>query len=148
MQTQGAQLLVSFLALLISVASFIVARYSDGRSKRAEAIKSLLSERESVAFAALKLLRDGLPEKSAERNLVLSALMQACVFEGSDRARALLYRVIELNRVKYRAELQHALKTIEDTFNSMDRFQFDAKELDLERGRRRIAAVKKVIEAP
>ena len=49
-----------------------------------------------VAFAGLRLLRDGLPAEAKERGLVLAALLQACIFEGSDRARALLYRVVDL----------------------------------------------------
>lgn len=74
--------------------------------------------------------------------------MQACVFEGSDRTRALLYRVIEVNRIKLRDELRSALQVIHDTFNSMDRYQFTKEELNLDRGRLRIAAVAKVINAP
>ena len=89
--------------------------------RKLEDVKSLLGEKESVAFAALKLLREGLPAKEGDRRLVLAALMQACVFEGLDRARALLYRVIELNRVQFREELQRALRAINETFASMDR---------------------------
>lgn len=74
--------------------------------------------------------------------------MRACVFEGSDRARALLYRVIELNRLKFRDELRSALQVIGDTFASMDRYQCSKEELDLERGYRRISAVEKVVNAP
>ena len=74
--------------------------------------------------------------------------MQACVFEGSDRARALLYRVIELNRVKYHSEFKDALQAIENTFKSMSGYQFQNEELDLSRGHRRISAVAKVVNAP
>lgn len=142
-----AKFAVAAAALLISVASFIISRRADARAKRAEAIKSLLGEKESVAFAALKLLRDGLPENDSERQLVIAALMQACVFEGSDRARALLYRAIEAQRTKHREEFRRALKAIEDTFTNMRGYGFAKDELDLSRGERRVAAVKKVIEA-
>lgn len=143
-----AKLLVSVIAVLIAVASFIIARRVDIRAKKAEAVKTLLGNKESVAYAALKLLRDGLPNEAEERRLVLAALMQACVFEGSDRSRALLYRVIELNRAKYRPEIQEAHKTIRDTFDSMDRYQFPKEELNLNRGRIRISAIEKVINTP
>lgn len=142
------KLVISIASALVAIASFVIARHADARSKKAESIKSLLGEKESVAFAALKLLRDGLPEKEADRKLVLSALMQACIFEGSDRARALLYRVIELNRVKYRSEFRDALQSIKDTFDSMNGYQFQKDELDLSRGARRISAVDKVVNAP
>jgi hypothetical protein len=74
--------------------------------------------------------------------------LQACVFEGSDRARALLYRVIELNRVSFRAEFQDALKNIKETFDSMTRYSFRPEELDLSRGQRRLSVVETVINAP
>ena len=144
---EEVKLVVAVLAVVIATASFIIARQADARSKKAEAIKSLLGEKESVAFAALKLLRERLPAKEKDRRLLLAALMQACVFEGSDRARALLYRVIELNRGQYREELRTALHAINDTFASMDEYKFTKEELDLERGRRRIAAVEKVVNA-
>ena len=77
--------------------------------------------------------------------MLMSALMQACVFEGSDRARALLYRVIEKNRAQLREEFRDALAAIEETFKNMDTYAFERGELDLSRVRRRIAAVAKVV---
>jgi hypothetical protein len=136
---------IALTALLVSAASFIVAQRSAARANKAEAIKELLGEKETVAFAALRLLRDGLPGNGAERALVLAAVMQACVFEGSDRARALLYRVLDENRAKYSKELTAAFRSIKETFASMDKFQFRPEDLDLERGRRRLAAVEKVL---
>lgn len=136
---------IALTALLVSAASFYVAQRTAARAKKAAAIKELLGEKETVAFAALRLLRDGLPRDDTERALVLAALMQACVFEGSDRARALLYRVLDENRAKYGNELAAALASIKKSFDSMNRFQFGPEDLDLERGRRRLAAVEKVL---
>ncbi len=145
---ETAKLVISITAVIVSIASFAVAQRSAARAKKAEAITHLLGEKETVAFAALKLLRDGLPKDAAERKLVLAALLQACVFEGSDRARALLYRVIELNRVERREELRTALRSIKETFDGMTRYGFEKEDLDLESGRRRLAAVEKVVETP
>jgi hypothetical protein len=144
---ETGKLIVSVITVLVSIASFIIARRADTRSKKAENIKNLLGEKESVAFAALKLLSEGLPTNETERKLVISALMQACVFEGSDRARALLYRVIEKNRATHGKEFEDALQSIQNTFNSMDAYKFPKEELDLERGRRRISAVRKVVNS-
>lgn len=141
------KLVVAVLTVAIAIASFIIARRADVRSKKAEAVKSLLGEKESVAFAALKLLRERLPPNEGDRRLLFAALMQACVFEGSDRARALLYRVIELNRGEFREELRTTLLAIKETFANMDQYEFTKEELDLERGRRRIGAVERVINA-
>lgn len=140
------KLVVSVVAVLISIFSFVIARRSDVRTKKAEAIKNLLGEKETVAYAALKLLRIGLPKNSEERRLLLDALLQACLFEGSDRARALLYRVIELNRKDYHDEIETSLQAIRDTFANMDNYNFDKSELNLERGQRRISAIQKVID--
>jgi hypothetical protein len=144
---ETGKLVVSALTVLISIASFIIARRADVRSKKAEDIKNLLGEKQSVAFAALKLLREGLPANEKERKLVISALMQACVFEGSDRARALLYRVIEKNRATHSKEFEDALESIQNTFASMDTYNFLEEELHLERGKRRISAVRKVVNS-
>lgn len=142
---QTAQVLVASVALVISIASFVVARIADRRSKKAEEVRNLLGEKESVAFGALKLLRDGLPKDPLDRRLIIAALMQACVFEASDRARALLYRVIENNRPESELEFTDALRMVDETFNSMDRYRFTKEELDLSRGRRRIETVRKIL---
>ena len=134
-------------AVIISTITFFIARLADKRSKKAELIKSLLGEKENVGFGALKLLRDGIPDKKKERDLVISALLQACLFEGSDRARALLYRVIEKNKDKFSDEFQVGLSTIKKHFTSMDRYGFPPEELDLSRGRRRLTTVERVITA-
>jgi hypothetical protein len=65
------RLVVSIVAVLLATASFILARRSDERPRKAEAIKSLLREKETVPFAAPQLLRDGLPESAEEQRLLL-----------------------------------------------------------------------------
>jgi hypothetical protein len=136
---------VSAMALLLAVLSFYVARGAERRARKAESVKELLGEKETVAFAALKLLRDGLPAERKQRELVVDALIQACVFEGSDRARALLFKVIEENRGTSGPGLAAALERIEGIFTRMDEYRFDRDELDLERGKRRIRAVRRVV---
>lgn len=143
---ETAKLVIAIIALLISIASFFISRQADSRSRKAEAIKNLLGEKETVAFAALKLLREGLPKNREERLLLIDAMLQACVFERSDRARALLYKVIQINRQKYLKEFRDSLDLIQKIFNSMGEYGFDKAELNLERGQRRINTVKKVIQ--
>ena len=140
-----AKLAIAAISSALAIASFVIARRTSVRAKKAESIKQLLGEKEAAAFAALKLLQDGLPVDTHERQTVLLALMQACVFEGSDRTRALLYRVIDVNRAKYGQECKQALEVIQETFTEMDRFQFTKEQLDLDRGRRRIAVAERVV---
>ena len=142
---ETVQIIVSVVTVLVASASFIVARRSDVRSKKAELIKNLLGEKETVGFAALKLLQDGLPKNKRDRSLVVSSIVQACVFERSDRARALLYRAIEKNREAYGDEFKEALEKMRNTFERMDTYKFTKKELNLETGRTRIVAVDRVI---
>jgi hypothetical protein len=145
---ESVKLAVSILALVVAISSFVIARLADSRSRKAEDIRTLLGDKESVAFGALKLLRDGLPARPRDRSLVVMAIMQACVFERSDRARALLYRVIDRNRAAHHVEFEKALDVVEQTFESMKVFDFDLAELDLERGHRRIKTVRKVLNRP
>lgn len=138
---------VAVAAFCLSLASFVVAHLASKRAKKAELITHLLGNKETVAFAALKVLRDGLPKNDKDRALILASLVQACVFSGSDRARALLYRVVEVNRGAHTPEFRAAASTVSETFDSMDRYQFEAEDLDLARGRRRLTGLLRVIEA-
>lgn len=139
--------IISLAAVVISAISFYIARLAEKRSKKAELIKTLLGEKENVAFGALKLIRDGLPKNAKERKLLISAVLQACLLESSDRARALLYRVIEKNKSQYLPEFKSALTAINQTFDSMDKYKFTPDELDLSRGRRRLLVVEKIINS-
>src|SRR5215212_6446530 len=87
------------------------------RARRLENIRDLLGEKETVAFAAVQLMR-GQTIRTAKHNILdqttkllrrlvgmkeedysalFDAIICACVFESSDRARALLYDVIYKN---------------------------------------------------
>jgi len=110
---------VPVLALIASAASLGVALRADYRSQKAEAIRNLLGEKETVSFGALKLSRDGFPKSRRDRQLLIEALIQACLLEGSDRARA---------------------------YRSMAQYAFSPKELDLTNGKRRLAAARKVLK--
>lgn len=132
-------------AIFAGIAIVVAVRAEIQRSK-AESIKELLGEKEHVAYAALKLLRDGLPTDNKDRQLVLLALMQAAVFESSDRARALIYRVVDQNRAKYGREIEGALDTIRSTFDEMESYGFGKDQLDLSRGRRRLETITRVVE--
>ncbi|MDD7942863.1 hypothetical protein PHK61_31070, partial [Actinomycetospora lutea] len=53
---EALKVAAAVLAVTISLASFLFAFLADRRSRKAEQIKNLLGERESVAFAGLKRL--------------------------------------------------------------------------------------------
>ncbi len=116
--TQGGRFVDSWpgtviagMAFGVSFSTFAIAEWRNRRARRAERIKNLLGDRSTIAYAAIRILDEGLPRKTAERTPVIEAIIHACIFEGSDRARALLYQVIDHNR-QYRNEFDAALQRV------------------------------------
>lgn len=165
----SAEVFVAILALLVSVASFAFAWRASRRAARAEDVKTLLGEKESVGFGALKLLREGLPgehevsgfwswtalrsrrlrerEDSKQRELIIGALIAACVFESSDRARALLFRVIEKYRcTRFRSDFDHQYEVFETSVDSTVKYGFTKDEFDPKNPKVRLEAIRKVLE--
>jgi type IV secretory pathway VirD2 relaxase len=140
---------IALVALFVSALLGAI-RLRDGfRERRAEITKQLLGDKEAVCAAAVKLL-DGepLPTRGKERKQLLATLMQACVLEGSDRARALLFRVVDKSRGKDREDIEKALELIEDAVKEMKRFEFTKKELDGEDIVRHLNGLQKVLNHP
>ena len=142
---EEAKLIVSLAAIVLSLASFAIAQHSAARAKKKETITHLLGDKETVSYAALKLLRDGFPRQKEDRALVISALFQACILESSDRARSLLYSFVEQSRAEHYTEMQAALAAIASTYDSMEKYKFTEKELDLKNGRLRLSTLTKVL---
>jgi IS1 family transposase len=142
--------MISLLAFVLALASFVISAYSDRQRRKAEELKELLGEKESVAFAALRLLRDGLPTSAVERERTLDGVIQACLFERSDRTRTILFEVLERNQPRYAAEIDRAYNTLARIFDGMAGHNFTKEQLDLTSGRRRLGAVAKILgkEAP
>jgi hypothetical protein len=138
--------IASVFAVIIAAVSLWVAHQADVRAKKAEEIKDLLGEKEAVSFAALKLIKQGFPKDAKERGLVIDAVLQACVFEKADRARALLYRVIADNRTRYHRELWDTFKQIRQTFDMMEKYQFTDEEFNPGSGLVRLHVVQRVLE--
>ena len=118
-----------------AVAAFLLSLYalwmskrqqqeSEERARKAEDITRLLGENETVAFAALKLQKEGLQPEAKDRELLLRAMVTACVFTSSDRARALLYDVIERYRCQYHTEIRDALANVRRTFEEAESYNF------------------------
>ena len=147
MDQDDYKLLIAATALILSAVSFFFSRKAESNARKASNINHLLGDKETVAHAALKIYRNGLPKSQKDRGKVIDALIQACVFEHSDRARALLYVVIENNMVKFRSEMESVLTEIEKRFNELDqKYDFDPNELNLDRAKRRIKTVRKIFE--
>ena len=82
-----------------------------------------------------------------QRELVVGALIAACVFESSDRARALLFRVIEkYRRTPYRKEFDHQYAEFKTSVDSMVKYAFTRDEFDPKNPKVRLEAIRKVLE--
>ena len=79
-----AGVIIALISACVATLSLWTAHQADIRSAKSESIKELLEDKEYVAYAALKLLRDGLPAKAEDRQVILLAIMQAVVFQHSD----------------------------------------------------------------
>jgi hypothetical protein len=67
------------------------------------------------------------------------------VFTGSDRARAMVYAVLRKNLKAHGPEIAQQLDLLEQQFNQFEKFDLSKSELDLERGHRRLEALRKVM---
>ncbi len=154
-------------ALVFSVVSFVVTLSLDRRTKRTElrlkeeelklhqiareqaekaaVLQALQGEKESVGFTAMHFARVGLPAAPDERSQIVTSLVQAAVFSGSDRARAMIYHVLRTAGPDQRREIIDAVRGVDRLFAEAEHWGLDPKELDLQRGLRRIAALKKVL---
>jgi hypothetical protein len=152
-----AAVIVAALALVFSVYSLFVLQrerqMAEKRAKDAEDITRLLGENETVAFAALKLQTDGLPPDLEHRKLVLGAMMTACVFTNADRARAILYDVIDMcrNEEPYNSEIREALDNVTRTFRTAQMYDFPRPttldhRFDLSKGMYRLRLVETVYD--
>lgn len=135
------------VTVVVSVISLIISINANIRSTQTENIKDLLGEKEQIAFAVLKLIKkEKLPRNSEYRKLIIDAIIQGCIFEGSDRARVLLYQAIEkfYKNKKYRIEFEESFLFFFDSFKGMND-KFDDTDLDLSKAYKRIKTIKKII---
>jgi hypothetical protein len=159
---------IAAIALAFAVISFGITVMLDRRTKRAEQrmeeeklklhqiareqaakaaiLQALQGEKESVGFTAMHFARVGLPDAEHERAQIITSLVQAAVFSGSDRARAMIYHVLRTAGADQRREVSNAVRNLDRLFVEAADWGLDPKELDLERGIRRIAALKKVLD--
>lgn len=140
---------IAVAAFLFSLITFL---YSEKRAKKAEKtaakaldLQRLLGEKEEVAFAALKLLREKLPKNEKERGEIITAIIQACIFERSDRTRAFLYRVISENLTDNRKTFVEEFKKIEGIFNEAQIRGLIAEEDLAKNAKPRLEALGKLI---
>ena len=113
---------------------------------KAALIQALQGEKESIGFTALRLSKEGLPQDEPYRSQILLSLVQAAIFSSSDRARAMIYSVLRDNYRDYEREISDTITSVENMFKQFELFHLNKDELDLERGNRRLRALKTVLD--
>jgi hypothetical protein len=109
-------------------------------------IQALLGEKESIGFTTLILSKEGLPQDVSYRGQILTSLVQAAFFSGSDRARGMVYSVLFNNYPKYKLEIDKIISSLDKMFKQMKGFPLNEKELDRASFELRLEALRKVLE--
>jgi hypothetical protein len=129
------------MAIVATVISVIAVWYSHRQSRAAEhneVLKALQGEKEAIGYIAFQIAEGGveLPKDAKRRKEVITGLCLAPVFEGSDRSRVLVFAALRriCEHEAYQQEVEKAVRTIEERFNSKA-----FEHLDLKHGRARLA---------
>lgn len=109
-------------------------------------IQALLGEKESIGFTTLILSTEGLPQDVPYRGQILTSLVQAAFFSGSDRARGMVYSVLFNNYPTYKFEIDKIISSLDKMFDQMKGFPLNQEELDRKSFELRLEALKKVLK--
>jgi hypothetical protein len=135
-----ATIIAAVIALIVSL---IVNIYHEYQIKKREDLSYLLGAKETVAYAALKLHQKGLPDipwyfrgylrkrRIEDRKLMSDAILQACIMEGSDRARATLYYFVE--KYSNDEDIKDSFKNIKNIYEVKERYHLSMHQLHLKR---------------
>ena len=75
---------------------------------------------------------------------MLDTILMASVMEGSDRARAILYSVVEDNNND--EAIKESYKMIDEIYKIKENYDFDKEQLDLDKVSKRIKAIDNIIK--
>jgi hypothetical protein len=112
-------IVISSVALTVSLISFFVTFREKRRAKQDALVKALQGEKESLAYVAFQLARGAITVDPVFRDELLASLCLAAMFESSDRCRALVYEAIrECSRTYASTITQHLdrIESLRDTF--------------------------------
>jgi hypothetical protein len=109
-------IVISSVALVVSLISFVVTLREKRRAKQDALVKALQGEKESIAYVAFQLARGAITVDPVFRDELLASLCLAGVFESSDRCRALVYEAIRECSRTYASSITQHLDRIEAIF--------------------------------
>jgi hypothetical protein len=123
-------------AAIISLGSLLFSWLVYRQTQHAEMLRALQGEKEAVGYMAFSLSEGRLPRSPRRRREILKSLCLAAVFEGSDRSRVLVYEALRRHARHDDDEVKEIVDSIESRFADMSELA------DLNRGQRRLAALK------
>ncbi len=136
---------VALATVVIALCSLAVAGVAERRTRHAARISELLGAKETVGFGASRLLTEGFGRPGRRRRELALAVLNACLFEGADRARGILLAAVE----RYAGdvpELATELQRLRQAYRAVEGHELSTKELDLRNARLRLRTVKKVVD--
>lgn len=134
------------ISVIFAAYAIYTAKIAEKKAELSETIKNFLGEKEAVAHAAMQYLREKeLPQEPHKRKVVIEALMTVCLFEKSDRARALCFMVIEKNKAKYKAEFESAYAALDETRKNLESYGFEKEELDFTSTHAKLRAIETLL---
>ena len=134
------------LTALIAAFLFFYNIRKDKKAEKVQQRNNFLGGKEPVAYAAFKILREGFEGSDKEIKEQVYTVIQGCLFEGSNRARALLYHVVIKHRNgKYAPYFKEAYDHVVETsgeLNDISTDELNRKKFDL-----RVSALEKILKA-
>jgi len=131
------------LTAIIAAFLFFYNLRKDKKAEKVEELNKFLGGKEPVSNAAFKILREGFEGSDREIKEQVYMVIQGCIFEGSNRARAILYHVvIKHKNGKYAAYFKEAYDLVMETskvLNDINSDELDRKNFDL-----RVSALEKL----
>jgi hypothetical protein len=134
---------IAVAALFVACLSLALSFWNIEREQKANIIKSLLGEKESVAYIAQDLAIRGWPTgrfQKSHRHKLLDTVCLAAICEGSGRALALVYSALEQYPNGERQLLIASVRKYKKIFTKYEGL------LDLARGGRRLQSLCQALE--
>jgi hypothetical protein len=134
--------IIATIAAVISLGSLLFSWLVYRQTQHADVLRALQGEKEAVGYMAFSLGEGRLPWTRQRRRDILKSLCLAAVFEGSDRSRALVYEALRRHAGRHRSEVDDIVSSVESRFNEVQDL------VDLERGKRRLQALRAALGRP
>ena len=137
------------ITAIIAEVLFFYNREKDKKGQKMQDLNNFLGNKEPVAFAAFKILREkGFKGSEEEKKEQIYTVIQGCLFEGSDRARAILYHVVNKykDEKEYASHFNEAFNHLIETSKEIYEWKLSENELDCKNFSARMSVLRKIFK--